>query len=419
MNKLWEKAKQIIPGGNQLISKRPDQFLPTGWPTYYEHALGISIWDLKGKEYQDFSTMGIGSCILGYRDQQVDVAVLKAILAGNMTTLNCPEEVELAEKLLDLHPWADMVRYARTGGEANAIAIRLARAYTGKDKVAFSGYHGWHDWYLSANLENKNNLDKHLLPNINPIGIPKGLKGITMPFTTFDELKKTNADIVIMEIIRHKKPDIDYLKKIREYCSEKNKVLIFDEVTSGFRETLGGYHTKINVNPDLCVFGKGMSNGYPMSAVIGKKEIMKKTQDSFISSTYWTDKIGPVATLATIDKLEQYNVPYNLCRSGEQILNGWRRIASKHGIGISIKDGFLPIVSFEFWDKHKIKRTFFIQEMLKEGYLANNTVYLSYAHTDKDIRRYLEKVDIVFEQIAKGNIKLDSPVAKTGLRRVT
>ena len=422
---IWDRAKRIIPGGTQLLSKRPEQFLPNKWPTYYEYADGISIWDLKGKEYQDFASMGIGSCLLGYHDQDVDVNVLKAVLNGSMSTLNCPEEVELAERLLELHKWADMVRYARTGGEATTIAVRLARAYTGVDRVAFSGYHGWHDWYLSANLGDNKALDEHLLPGLNPLGVPRCLKGTTLPFTDINELKVTLEEnrpligAIIMEVIRHDKPNIEYLKEIREICDDEDIVLIFDETTSGFRETLGGYHKKIGVNPDLCVFGKGMSNGYPMSAVIGRRDVMDKAQDSFISSTYWSERIGPVASLSTIDKLDTYNVNYELCRKGEHICNGWKHLANKWGIEIKVKNDFLPIPYFEFARDHPYNRTLFIQEMLKRGYLANNTVYVSFAHNEKNIKRYLNNVETVFELLSYGDLKLETTLAKTGFTRLT
>ncbi|MBZ0305533.1 MAG: aminotransferase class III-fold pyridoxal phosphate-dependent enzyme, partial [Anaerolineae bacterium] len=168
--KLWKRAKQIIPGGNMLLSKRAEMFLPELWPAYFSKAKGCKVWDLDGNEYIDMSIMGIGTNILGYGHQDVDDAVRKTIDAGNMSTLNCPEEVYLAEKLIELHPWADMVRLARSGGEANAIAIRIARAASGKDKVAICGYHGWHDWYLSANLGDDKNLAGHLLPGLEPKG---------------------------------------------------------------------------------------------------------------------------------------------------------------------------------------------------------------------------------------------------------
>ena len=174
--KLWKRAKQIIPGGNMLLSKRAEMFLPNQWPAYFSKAKGCKVWDLDGNEYIDMSIMGIGTNTLGYGHPEVDEAVLRIVNAGNMSTLNCPEEVYLAEKLIELHPWADMARFARSGGEANAIAIRIARAASGKDKVAICGYHGWHDWYLSANLGDDTNLDGHLLPGLEPKGVPLNLK---------------------------------------------------------------------------------------------------------------------------------------------------------------------------------------------------------------------------------------------------
>ena len=170
---LYKKAKKLIPGGTMLLSKRPEMFLPENWPSYFSKAKGCEVWDLDNNKFIDMTIMGIGTNILGYGNDEVDKAVQKVISNGNMSTLNCPEEVQLAEKLIEINPWADMVRFARSGGEANAIAIRIARAASGKDGVAVCGYHGWHDWYLSANHNRENELADHLLPGLNPIGVPK------------------------------------------------------------------------------------------------------------------------------------------------------------------------------------------------------------------------------------------------------
>jgi len=418
---LWKRAKEIIPGGTQLFSKRAELFLPDIWPTYYSYAKGIHVWDLDDCKYLDFSSMGIGTCILGYQDDDVDTRVIKAIHKGVMTTLNCKEEVELAELLLQLHPWFDMVRFAKTGGEATTIAIRLARAYTGKVKVAFSGYHGWHDWYLSANIT-KDNLSQHLLPGLEPLGVPSALVKTALPFTNLQELEKLvqeeSIGTVIMEVIRHNSPDIKYLTAIRKLCHENGIVLIFDEVTSGFRETIGGYHKMLPVKPDVAVFGKGMSNGYPMSAIVGKQEIMDKAQESFISSTYWTDRVGFVASLATIDKMEREQVPSALLNSGNLIRLGWMLLAKKYNLDITIHDGFLPIISFTFNKDHQRLRTFFTQEMLKRGYLATNTVYVSYCHTKEFIKDYINNVDEVFGLISEGKIKLNGSIAQSGFKRL-
>ncbi|MDB4490887.1 aminotransferase class III-fold pyridoxal phosphate-dependent enzyme, partial [bacterium] len=183
---LYQKAKKIIPGGTMLLSKRPEMFLPENWPSYFSKAKGCFVWDLDGKKYTDMSIMGIGTNTLGYGHEKVDSAVMDAIHKGNMSTFSCPEEVYLAEKLLEINDWAQSVRFCRAGGEANALAIRIARAASGKDKVAICGYHGWHDWYLSVNHNSINGLDDHLLPGLNPKGVPKGLKDTVYPFSYND-----------------------------------------------------------------------------------------------------------------------------------------------------------------------------------------------------------------------------------------
>ena len=218
--KLWKKAKKIILGGNMLLSKNPDQFLPKEWPSYYKKAKGCEIWDLENNKYKDICLMGVGTNILGYSFKEVDKKVQTAMKSGNMSTLNCPEEVELAEKLIEMHPWSDMVKFARTGGEANALAIRIARAASGKDKVAFCGYHGWHDWYLAANLKNKDNLQKHLLPGLNALGVPKNLGSSVYPFNFNDYealeniIKNHDIGAIKMEVSRSKEPDKEFLKKL-------------------------------------------------------------------------------------------------------------------------------------------------------------------------------------------------------------
>jgi len=206
---LYKKAKTLIPGGTMLLSKRPEMFLPELWPSYFSKAKGCSVWDLDGKELIDMSIMGIGTNTLGYGNDMVDAAVMKTIKKGNMSTLNCPEEVFLAEKLIEINPWADMVRFARSGGEANSIAIRIARAASGKDKVAICGYHGWHDWYLSANHNDGDELSGHLLPGLSPNGVPKNLKNSVYPFNynNFEELlsivENNDIGVIKMEVVRN------------------------------------------------------------------------------------------------------------------------------------------------------------------------------------------------------------------------
>jgi glutamate-1-semialdehyde aminotransferase len=428
---LWKKAKKLIPGGTQLFSKRAELFLPDQWPSYFQKAKGVKIWDLDGNEYIDMSFMGIGACILGYADADVNGAVKRAVDSGSMATLNCSEEVELAELLLKLHPWAGMVRYAKCGGEAMAIAVRIARAYTGRDKVAFCGYHGWHDWYLAANLADDKSLDGHLLPGLKPKGVPRCLKGTAIPFTynkieELEEIVSKNKDIgvITVEPVRHQEPKNGFLKKVRKIADEIGAVLIFDEITSGWRMRIGGIHELYGVRPDIAVYGKAMSNGFPMAAVVGKSEVMDAAQESFISSTYWTDRIGPAASIATINKMLERDVPSHLCKIGESISKGWAELAEKHGLELRIM-GIPPLTTFEFDHEEKqAMHTLFTQEMLYRGYLASKSVYVSYAHTEKHISKYLEDVDDVFRTIRKAveskNIRkyLKGPIAETGFKRL-
>jgi glutamate-1-semialdehyde aminotransferase len=430
---LYKKAKKIIPGGTQLLSKRPEMFLPDLWPAYYDRAEGCKVWDLDGNEYIDMSYMGIGACILGYADEDINAAVKKAINKGNMSTLNCPEEVELAELLCELHPWAEMARYARTGGEAMSIAVRIARAKTGKDLVLFCGYHGWQDWYLSANLADDEALDGHLLPGLEPKGVPRGLKGTAIPFNYNDRddfLKlinkyKDDIGLVVMEPIRNYYPKEEFLKTIREITKKLGIVLIFDEVTSGWRLNIGGAHLNFGVAPDVAVFAKAISNGYPMAAIIGKLEVMEVAQNSFISSTYWTERIGLVAALSTIEKLKKYNIPEHLINIGKEVQEGWKKLSGKHGLNITVS-GINPLGHFSFnYENPLVLKTLFTQLMLERGFLATNSFYASYSHKKEHVEKYLEAVNEAFNFISKaitgGNPKkyLKGPICHAGFRRLT
>ncbi|MBI5625569.1 MAG: aminotransferase class III-fold pyridoxal phosphate-dependent enzyme [Elusimicrobia bacterium] len=406
--RLYRKAKGFIPGGTQLLSKRPEMFLPDLWPSYYSRARGCELWDLDGRRYLDMSYMGIGAAVLGYADPDVDAAVRRAVSRGNMTTLNAPEEVELAEVLVRLHPWAKMVRYARTGGEAMAMAVRIARASSGRDTVLFCGYHGWHDWYLAANLAKDSALDGHLLPGLEPKGVPKCLRGTSFPFRYNDtdeflrlaHRHRGRAGVVVMEPIRNKPPEPGFLEAVQRTARQRGMVLVVDEITAGWRLNPGGAHLGMGLEPDIAVFGKAMSNGYPMAAVVGKRGVMQAAQGSFISSTYWTDRIGPSASLACIEKYAALKVHRHLAKTGNAVQDGWRRLAGKHGLRISL-DGIAPLGHFGFeGEKALALKTLFTQEMLKRGFLATNAFYASWAHRETHLRRYFAAADRVFGSIA-------------------
>lgn len=422
----------LIPGGTQLLSKRSEMFLPEQWPSYYSKAQGVEILDLDGRKYVDMSYMGIGACILGYADPDVDNAVHAAIDAGSGSTLNCPEEVELAELLCELHPWAHMVRYARGGGEGMTVAVRVARACTGRDKIAFCGYHGWHDWYLAANLADNGALDGHLLPGLAPAGVPRGLCGTAIPFR-YNHLEELEAIVaehgreiaaIVMEPIRQAEPQPGFLEGVRSVATRLGAVLIIDEVSAGWRLLTGGAHLRYGIVPDVAVFAKAISNGYPMAAIIGTADVMKAFQGTFISSTYWTERIGPTAALATIRKHRRCDVARHLIETGALIQSGWRAAANRAKLAITV-GGMAPLshFSFDYPDAQAI-RTLFTQIMLEQGFLATNAFYAAYAHSPDNIRSYLDAVEQAFSDLAHAlhhgevAMRLKGPVAHTGFRRL-
>ncbi|MEJ8836240.1 pseudaminic acid cytidylyltransferase [Ramlibacter sp. AN1133] len=428
--KLWSHAKRVIPGGNMLLSKRAEMFLPEQWPAYFSKAKGCQVWDLDGRAYTDVSIMGIGTNTLGYGHPEVDAAVHRTVDAGNMSTFNCPEEVFLAEKLVQLHPWADMVRLARTGGEANAIAIRIARAASGREKVAVCGYHGWHDWYLSANLVDAENLAGHLLPGLAPNGVPQSLRGTVFPFNynNYQELEDLvsthDIGVIKMEVVRNQGPENDFLHKVRSLATRRNIVLIFDECTSGFRQTFGGIHKLYGVEPDMAMFGKAMGNGYAITATIGRREIMEAAQSTFISSTFWTERIGPSAALKTLEVMERVRSWDTITATGQRIRGRWQQLADRHGLKIE-HWGLPALTGFTFQSPQNLAyKTLITQEMLSKGYLAGNSVYVCTEHTPAVLDGYFEALDSVLALIRECEDGRDvmgllkGPVCHAGFKRL-
>ncbi len=430
-NYNWIRAKKVIVGGNMFISKRPDLYLPNSWPTYYKKAKGCYIWDLNGKKYTDFSMMGIGTNLLGYARSEIDKEVIKKTKNGSMSTLNSFEEVLLAEHLNKIHSWSEKVCFARTGGEANAIAIRLSRAFTKKNKIAICGYHGWHDWYQSCNLKNKKNLNNYLMEGVSTEGVPKELKNSTVTFKYNDidnflkVTRKHNVGTVIMEAERSEKPQDFFLEKVREICDKKKIVLIFDECSSGFRENLGGIHLKHKVFPDLCTFGKALGNGYAISAVIGKEKIMKMGRKSFISSTFWSEGIGPVAALKTLEIMKKEKPWKNIKNVGLQIKKFWKEISNTYKIPMVVQ-GMDAIPNFYIKSENFLKyKTFITQEMLKEKYLATNIVYICTKHNKEIFKNYKLKLEKIFDQLndfEKGRLRINkflkNGTSKLGFKRL-
>ena len=431
---MWRRAKNIIPGGNMLLSKRPEMFAPNQWPAYYSKAKGCDVWDLENKKYLDMSLMSVGTNILGYSNNAVDNAVIKTIKKSNMSSLNCPEEIYLSEKLIDMHKHLDMVRYARTGGEANAIAVRIARAASGRDKIAICGYHGWHDWYLAANLNNKDSngiLKDHLLPGLSTDGVPKNLKNTVYPFkfNDYEALEKicsqNKIGVIKMEIFRNIPPKNNFLNKVRTLATKKNIVLIFDECTSGFRESFGGLHLKYGVYPDICILGKALGNGFPITAVLGKRSVMENAQTSFISSTFWTERSGYVAGLKTLEIMEDIKSWEIITTQGKKIKKMISRIAKNNNIKIDIS-GLDACPSYSInskkWQEYK---TLITQNLLKERILGANTTYTSICHNDHVIKNYEIKLNKIFNSIKKIESSeesvesyLEGPVSHSGFKRL-
>ena len=430
---LYRKARQLVPGATQLFGKRAELYLPEHWPAYYSRAKGCRIWDIDNNEYLDFTMCGIGTSVLGYADPDVEQAVIAALQSGNMTTLNCPEEIELAELLCELHPWAEKVRYARTGGEIMAVAVRIARAATGRDKIALSGYHGWHDWYLAVNLGSADALSGHLLPGLEPRGVPGSLRGtvLTFSYNKLEELEKIVQErgnelaAIVMEPMRNDGPAPGFLEGVRALAKKAGAVLIFDEITSGWRMGTCGMHRIYGVDPDMATFAKAMSNGFPMAAVIGRGEIMDYAQRTFISSSYWTEKSGPAAALATLKKHRRINAGKFLTTRGETVQKGWRQAAESAGLKIKIS-GIPPLTAFSFLhDDPLALQTYFIQEMLSRGFLASDRFYPACTHGDVETGLYLDAVVEVFALIAdamkSGGVRqrLKGPVKHAAFTRLS
>lgn len=444
----YSEAKQLIPGGVQLLSKRPEMFAPEVWPAYFEEASGCEIVDYDGKRFLDMSYCGILSCVLGFADPDVNRAVIRRVTLGNMATQQTADDVRLAELLTDIHPWADQARFARSGGESMTIAVRIARAATGRDKIALCGYHGWHDWYVAANLHDVNEqlepdkqlepadkqleLDKHLLPGIEPIGVPSQLAGTTLTFTynQLDELKELiqqhggEIAAIVMEPTRSIDPEPGFLEGVRQIADESGAVLVFDEISSGWRQCLGGAHRLYGTDPDMAVFAKALGNGYAMGAIIGRQATMQAAQSSFISSTYWTEGVGPAAAVAAVEKMTRCDIPAHLKRLGAMVQAGWKDSATRHALPVRVQ-GRLVAPSFAFDHPLRLElMTLFTTYMIDMGILACGNCAMTFAHQEHHVARYLRSVDDAFAQLAR-DLREDTvvsnlrgPVRHTGFRRL-
>ena len=406
---LYHQAGGIIPGATQLISRRPTRYAYGFSPAFAVSAKGGCFTDVDGNEFVDWVS-GIGAMILGYCDPVVDNAVKSQIDTGTMYSISHPVELELAELLIERIPCAEMVRFAKGGGDACAVSIRIARGTTGKDKILFCGYHGWHDWYLAANLSGEE-LDDHLFPGIDPIGVPVALKDTAIPFAYGDIdalaslLEQHHGEIaaIMMEPFRSQLPPTGYLQAVRTLANQHGVLLIFDEVSSGFRPTASGAQPLVGVEPDLAVFAKSISNGYPMGAVVGTRQAMQPAAQMFISSTYWSDTLGIQAALTTLKEVERRDVPATIHATGQRLKHDVSNLIQQHSIPATCEGvDWHPYLRFDGGHNTALINTLFIQEMAKRGVHMNTSFYINAAHGDDEVQKTLKAIDETFLVIRHG-----------------
>lgn len=417
---LYQRAGELIPGWTQLISRRPDQFANGVSPIYAQRAKGAHFIDVDENEYIDWVN-AVGAIILGHADEVVDSAVKEQIDRGSLYTLNSPLEIELAEELCKTIPSAQMVRYTKGGGEACSVAARIARGTSGRDKILICGYHGWHDWYQAANYGVDPESGEYPFAGIEPIGVPKTLAGTVIPFTYGNLemletlLKEHAAEVaaIMMEPARSELPPAGYLEGVQALAQEHDVILIFDEVSCGWRQAIGGIQSVVGVTPDMTVVAKAMSNGYPMGAVVGSRAVMEPAARMFISSSYWSDNIGLVASLTTIRELKCRNSEDKLREIGEKLraaLNGALAEAGLPGKCAGIfANPYLALDLPKGIDGRKVS-TLFIQEMARRGIHTYMSFKATLAHSDADIAHTAAAAKEAFRLIKMGieQDKLDS-----------
>jgi glutamate-1-semialdehyde 2,1-aminomutase len=431
---LYDRALKCIPGGTHLFGRRAELAAYGVSPIYSDRQEGGRFWDVDGNEYIDL-LMGAGAVLLGHAYPPVVEAVREQALKGTGLTINHPLEVELAEALIEIIPCAEMVRFCKGGGEADAIAIRIARGVTGRDKVAFCGYHGWHDWYLAANLADENALNAHLMPGINSDGVPRGLTGTAIPFefNNIDSLRSVlqanegETAAIIMEAARSFIPQPGFLEAVRELATKHDAVLIFDEVVTGFRLALGGAQEYFGVIPDMATYAKTISNGFALGAVVGKREVMECARDLFISSVYWAEATGLAAGLASVGAMREVSLCGLVWRLGQRFMERMQQIIRDSGVPAECV-GLPPVPFIMFRHKDAAVNnemvTLYMQEMAKRGVFVSTVNYFCAQHTEDDVDRALEAAEATFETIARGldtgDVKglLECPVRQAGFRRL-
>jgi glutamate-1-semialdehyde 2,1-aminomutase len=389
-----ERALKVIPLGSQTFSKSKTQYPHGVSPYFIERGMGSHVWDIDGNEYIDFIN-GLAAITLGYNDPDVTQAVQQQLTQGTIFSLPHRLEVEVAEKIIELVPCAEMVRFGKNGSDATSAAIRLARAYTGRDRLAVCGYHGWHDWYIGSTSRN--------------LGVPQAVQDLTHSFiyNDLDSLHQllqaypSQFAAVILEPMNVAEPQPGFLEGLRELTQRHNIVLIFDETITGFRFAQGGAQEFFGITPDLATLGKGIANGYPLSAIVGRREIMTLMEEIFFSSTFAGETLSLAAALATLNKLQSHPVIDTITSQGTKLLQQINDLIQKHQIHDWLRTAghptwsFLIIQAAEPYSQWQLK-TLLLQELFQRGILTLGTHNLSYAHGEQDLQMLLHAYDQVF-----------------------
>jgi len=402
---LYDRAVQVIAGGSQTTSKRPDKFAPGAFPIYLERGEGCRVWDVDGNEYLDF-IMALGPINLGYAYPRVNEAIREQAERATIVSLLHPLEIELAEEIIDAVPCAEMVRFVKSGAEATSACVRTARGYTGREKVLHCGYHGWHDTFSAAHSD--------------PKGIPAVLKGLIRSFRYNDldglaaALKEQGHETACIMIDPRNPAEPGFFEGVSELADQYGIVLAFDEIVSGFRLALGGAQEHHGVTPDVAAFAKAMSNGMPLAAFVGKREVMQAAADLVISTTYGNEALSLAAGLATIRELREKNVFEHTWKMGQQLMDGWMAMEKDAGIPLRVS-GFAPIGAFDFQlndaDLRQDVWTLFLQETAKRGVLfrPGGLNFISYSHKGDDIRQALhvcrEALEVIKGALDAGEVK--------------
>lgn len=400
---MLERAERVIPLGTQTFSKSRTQYPYGVSPYFISHGRGSRVWDVDGNEYTDYIN-ALASVTLGYCDPDVTQAVETQLRKGTIFSLSTELEIEVAERIVELVPCADKVRFGKNGSDATSGAVRVARAFTGRDHVAVCGYHGWQDWYIGSTARN--------------LGVPRAVRELTHSWTYNDaESLKALFDAhpggfaaVVMEPMNIAEPLPGFLHEVQALCRAHGALLVFDETITGFRYSNGGAQQMLGVTPDLATFGKGLANGYPLSAVAGRADVMKLMEEVFFSFTFGGETLSLAASGATLDKLVARDVTGYLARLGAGLVKGVQQRIERHGVA-----DLMSVAGHPSWSFLLLKdvpgcsqfhtKTLFMQEMFQRGILAFGTHNLTFSHTQEDIARLLAVYDEVFPLLRAGALE--------------